>query len=280
MTQNKTTNSETWALVTGASGGIGLAYANELAQQKQPIILVARNEQKLLEASENLTSRYGVATKIIAADLSTSQGIDKVIEETANLTVDMLINNAGKEESGQFLTLDTDQMLSSIALNCSAPLLLSHHFANKMANNSGGNILFVSSIVAFQGVPLIANYAATKSYLLTFAEGIAAELGPQGVNVSIATPGFTKTDLVSDYNFNDTPFMPLEASFVARYTLKKLGKQRLIIPGFINKVLYYSGKFLQSRRINTAAFGRVFKLVLRDKLKVAKPVEKTVEKQL
>ena len=276
MTHNNATTSETWALVTGASGGIGLAYANELAQKGQAIILVARNETKLFAASEDLTARYGVATKIIAADLSTSQGINKVIDETKDLTVELLINNAGKEESGQFLTLNTDQMLSSIALNCSAPLLLSHHFANKMANNGGGNILFLASIVAFQGVPLIANYAATKSYLLTFAEGIAAELGSQGVNVSIATPGFTKTDLAPDYNFNDTPFKPLEASFVARYTLNKLGKQRIIIPGFINKFLYFSGKYLQTRRINTAAFGRVFKLVLRDKLKVTKSVEKQV----
>ncbi|MEH6578432.1 MAG: SDR family oxidoreductase [Amphritea sp.] len=268
MKQSDEIKSNSWALVTGASGGIGLAYAEELAKKKQSVILVARNEKKLIELSEQLSQQYGVATKTIAADLSSLEGVNQLISETEKLKVDVLINNAGKEESGDFLTLPPDEMLSSIALNCSAPLLLTHHFANKMARQGGGNILFISSIVAFQGVPLIANYAATKSYLLTFAEGIALELESQGVNISIAAPGFTKTNLAPHQNFENTPFKPLDAEFVARYTLNKLGKQRLIIPGFINKVLFYLGKYLQTRRKNSQAFGKVFRLVLRDKLTI------------
>lgn len=266
MTQSDKSNSDAWALVTGASGGIGLAYAEELAKKNKAIVLVARNEKKLIEVSDDLAKRYGVVTKVIAADLSTSEGVSQVINETENLPVDLLINNAGKEESGKFLSIRTDEMLSSIALNCSAPLLLTHHFGNKMASNGGGDILFLSSIVAFQGVPFIANYAGTKSYLLTFAEGVGFELKSQGVNVSVAVPGFTKTNLAPDYNFDDTPFKPLETAFVARYTLDRLGKQRIIIPGFINKVLFYLGKYLQPRKINTRAFSRVFGLVLKDKL--------------
>lgn len=268
MTYDDNTKRSSWALVTGASGGIGLAYAKELAKNKQPVILVARNEDKLIELSKQLNQQYDVEIKAIATDLTSSQGIQKLISETDELKVDVLINNAGKEESGHFLSLPTDEMLSSIALNCSAPLLLTHHFANKMARQGGGNILFISSIVAFQGVPLIANYAATKSYLLTFAEGIALELESQGVNISIAAPGFTKSNLAPHQKFEDTPFKPLEAEFVARYTLKKLGKQRLIIPGFINKVLFYSGKYLLPRRRNSKSFGKVFSLVLRNKLAI------------
>lgn len=266
MNYSDKNKSNSWSLVTGASGGIGLAYAVELAKKKRSIILVARNEKRLVELSQELSQQFGVETKTIAADLSSVEGVNQLISETEKLKVELLINNAGKEESGDFLTLPADEMISSIALNCSAPLLLAHHFANRMAEQGGGNILFISSIVAFQGVPLIANYAATKSYLLTFAEGIALELESKGVNISIAAPGFTKTNLAPHQNFENTPFKPLNAEFVASYTLKRLGKQRLIIPGFINKVLFYLGKYLQTRRKNSQVFGKVFRLVLRDKL--------------
>ena len=157
-------------------------------------------------------------------------------------------------------------MLSSIELNCSAPLMLTDHFANRMVADGGGDILFLSSIVAFQGVPLIANYAATKSYTLIFAEGIAGELKSRGVNVSIAAPGFTESNLSPHINYKGTPITPLSAEFVAQYTLDRLGKKLLIIPGFINKYLYYAGKYIQPRKMNSYAFGRVFKMVLIDKL--------------
>ncbi|WP_432472840.1 SDR family NAD(P)-dependent oxidoreductase [Amphritea sp. HPY] len=268
MTYSDENKSNSWALVTGSSGGIGLAFAEELAKKKKSIILVARNENRLVELSKKISQQYGVATKTVAADLSSLEGVNHLISETKELKVNLLINNAGKEESGSFLTLPPAEMLSSIALNCSAPLLLTHHLANKMASQGGGQILFISSIVAFQGVPLIANYAATKSYLLTFAEGIALELESQGVKISIAAPGFTKTNLAPHQNFESTPFKPLDAEFVAHYTLNKLGKRRLIIPGFINKVLFYLGKYLQSRRKNSQAFGKVFRLVLRDELAI------------
>ena len=266
MTHNQAHHRQSWALVTGASSGIGLAYSEELAKQQQAVILVARNEAKLEEVSEKLRIQYDVPTKVITADLATPEGIKKVIQHTQGLNISTLINNAGKEESGNFLSLAPSDMLSSIALNCSAPLLLSHHFANKMAKRGTGNLLFVSSIVAFQGVPLIANYAATKSYLLTFAEGLARELAPKGVNISIAAPGFTNTNLAAQMDFSSTPIKPLEAAYVARYTLNKLGKKRIIIPGFINKVLYFLGKYLQPRAVNSLAFGRVFKMVLGKKL--------------
>ena len=163
-------------------------------------------------------------------------------------------------------------MLSSIELNCAAPLILSHHFANRMVENGGGDILFLSSIVAFQGVPLIANYAATKSYSLILAEGLAAELKSSGVNISIAAPGFTSSNLSPHINFNGTPISPLSAEYVARYTLNKLGKKLIIIPGFINKYLFYVGKYIQPRKMNSFAFGRVFKMVLKDKLALKKVV--------
>jgi short-subunit dehydrogenase len=255
-----------WSLVTGATGGIGLAFSKELAKQNKPVVLVARNAAKLKAVSDELTNQHGVLTRYIAADLSTRDGVNNVINECKSVHIDLLINNAGKEESGQFLNNDIDEMLSSIALNCSAPLILSHHFASKISDNGGGNILFLSSIVAFQGVSLIANYSATKAYDLILAEGIASELKQHGIDVSIVAPGFTESNLSPKINFKGTPFKPLQAEFVARYSLRNMGKKRLIIPGFINKFLFYSGKYIQPRRLNSFAFGQVFKMVLKGKL--------------
>lgn len=263
MIKSNTSTGKPWTLITGATSGIGLAFAKELAAEKRSIILVARNKDKLKEVSEKLASEYGVEIKTISADLSDNVGINQVINETDSLDVDFLINNAGKEDSGSFLTLDNNEMQKSIALNCAAPVSLTQHFSRKMVSAGGGNILFIASVVAFQGVPLIANYAATKSFILSFAEGIAAELEPKGVKVSISAPGFTNTNFVSAYELSNLPFKPLEAEFVAKHALQKQGKKRLIIPGLINKFLYFSGKYMQSRRLNTFAFGRVFKSVVK-----------------
>jgi short-subunit dehydrogenase len=231
----------------------------------------------LQEVSEDIATEYDAEIKTISADLASDEGVNQVIDETENFYVNFLINNAGKEDSGLFLTLDNNEMQKSIALNCSAQVSLTQHFSRRMVSGGGGNILFVASNVAsnvaFQGVALIANYAATKSFILSFAESVAPELEPQGVKVSIAAPGFTNTNLVSAYELSNLPFKPLEAEFVARYTLQKQGEKRLIIPGFINKFLNFSGKYLQSRRINTFAFGRVFKLVVKTPLTANKTAE-------
>jgi short-subunit dehydrogenase len=270
MSQSSYFQSAKWALITGATSGIGLAYAKELAKQNKPVDLVARSETPLKEVSGELNNQYGALTRYIVADLSTREGANKVISECQSVHIDLLINNAGKEELGQFSENNIDEMLSLIALNCSAPLILSHHFSKKMFNNGGGNILFLSSIVAFQGVPLIANYVATKAYDLIFAEGISSELKQHGIAVSIVGPGFTESNLSPQINFKGTPLKLLQGEFLARYSLTKMNEKRLIIPGFINKFLFYSGKYFQPRRMNSFAFGLVFKLVLKSKFAALK----------
>jgi len=271
---------ENWALVTGASSGIGLAYCELLASQGRPLILVARSGDKLTELAQQLRDQYAIETRVIVADLSCVEGIEQVLKQSDDLSVKLLINNAGREESGDFLSLASEQLLGSIALNCSAPMLLSHHFGQRMAASGGGQILFLASIVAFQGVPVIANYAATKAYLLTLAEGLACELEAHKVEISIAAPGFTESNLAPNQDFSQVPIKPLSAEFVANYTLQKLGKQRLIIPGAINKFLFYTGKYLQSRRLNSRAFGKVFSTVLHNKLQAQTNAKQTQQVQV
>ncbi|OUR93541.1 hypothetical protein A9Q84_18915 [Halobacteriovorax marinus] len=260
------TKNEEWALVTGSSSGIGLAFAEELCKQKRNVILVARNKELLIKESKRLEDHYKVKVRIIVADLTEKSGLERIFEQTKDLVISLLINNAGKEDSGNFLDIDIEDMNKSLSLNCQAPLSLSHHFGNLMKKSGEGEILFVSSIVAFQGIPLIANYAATKSYVLILAEGLASEFKPFNINVSIVAPGFTKTNLSPDISFSGVPIKPALASDVARTSLDARRMKLLFIPGFINKLLFYSGKYIQTRKANTASFGKVFKKVLHKKM--------------
>jgi len=258
-----------WVLITGATSGIGLAFAEELAAEKKNIILASRSQAKLEETALKLRQKHGSNVHVVAADLGTKEGILTLFTKTTDMHVDFLINNVGREESGHFLDLDIDEMVGSIALNCTAPLMLSHHYGKKMKSRGRGEILFLSSIVAFQGVPLISNYAATKSYNLILAEGLAAELSSHGIKVSVVTPGFTETNLSPEISFAKVPMKPASPTGVARSSLKARHNKQLYIPGFINKVLFFLGKFVQSRQASTNAFGKVFKKVLAEKL--AKP---------
>lgn len=176
------------------------------------------------------------------------------------------MNNAGREGSGHFLQSSIEQALNTIDLNCKAPLQLTHHFAKKMQERRKGGVLFMSSIVAFQGVPYIANYAATKAYDLVLAESLSAELRQWNIDVGVIAPGFTETELSPDFNFDGLPMKPMSASQVAREGIESLGRSRLTVPGAINKFLYSSGKYLQTRRMSTYGFSQVFRRVLRIKL--------------
>ena len=255
-----------WALITGASSGIGKQYATHVAAQGLNVVHVARSKEKLFSLEKEIHATYNVKTKVIVADLITEIGIDTVKTETSNLEVGLLINNAGRKDSNHFLKIPVEKQVDTIDLNIKAPLILTHHFGEKMTKKKKGGIIAMSSIVAFQGVPYIANYAATKAYDLIFFEGIAAEFKKYNIDVLIVTPGFTKTNLASMYDFSGTPFKPLDPSFVAKKAIKNLGRKRLTIPGFINNFLYWSGKFLFSRRMNTTSFGIVFRKVLRNSL--------------
>ena len=256
-----------WALITGASKGIGLEFSRQIAANGLNVVLVARSENSLKQLSSSIESDYPVKTRIVVVDLTGVDGIARLLEATADLDIGLLVNNAGREDSGPFLQIPIDDAIKTIDLNIKVPLQLTQHFAAKMQARGKGGILIMSSIVAFQGVPNIANYAASKAWDLVFAEGIAAELKASNIDVLSVNPGFTRSELSPDINFDGLLIKPMSADVVVKTALNDLGKSRVSVPGLVNKFLYYSGKFLQSRRVNTMAFGHVFRKVLRNKLK-------------
>lgn len=256
-----------WALITGASSGIGAEFARQLARQKLHLILVARTKEKLEQLSQALSAQNDVEVKIIVADLSQREEIETILRQTEGIDVGLLVNNVGREDGGHFLDSDINGVIQTLDLNCRVPLELTHAFARKMATRQRGGIIFLSSVVAFQGVPYIASYAASKAYDLIFAEGLASELKQHNVDVLALCPGFAKTDLAPGSNFKSSPIQPMDVEPIVKTAIHSLGKKRVAIPGIVNKVLYFLGKFFQSRKMNTFSFGQVFRFVLRDKLK-------------
>lgn len=226
-----------WAIVTGATSGIGLELAIQLAQAGLNLVIVARGEARLSIVADQL-KQYPVKVKTVAADLSTSEGVTSVIGATEGLPVGLLVNNAGFGTSGLFVNSDIGQEMNMLRLNCETVLLLTHHFANQFKEQKRGGIIFLSSLVAFQGVPYAAHYAATKAYVQTFAEALAIELKQYHVDVLSVAPGPVKSGFGERADMSMGGAMSPEKIGVP--ILRALGKQSHVVPGLLSKVLTYA----------------------------------------
>ena len=155
-----------WALITGGATGIGFAMARKAASHGLDITLVARRTALLEQAQANIQSEYKVKVKIIALDLADESSIDRLFEETRNLEVGLLIPNAGCDLSGLFINSSLESNKNLLRLNIEAPMALIKIYGRMMAAKGRGGILLISSGFGYQGVPYIANYSATKAYIL------------------------------------------------------------------------------------------------------------------
>jgi uncharacterized protein len=203
------------ALITGASKGLGVVFAEELATRGADLVLIARSKDALQTLAARLTAQHGVKCYVIAADLADPRAIDDIFAELAeqSLRVDLLINNAGLGLSGRFLDHDHSKEQASIQVNVQALVGLSHRFGNAMSARGRGGIINIASNSAFQPLPYMATYAATKAFVLHFGEALQHELSDTGVRVMTACPGPTATSFfegtpttMSDKSF-DTPEM-------------------------------------------------------------------------
>jgi short-subunit dehydrogenase len=231
-----------WAVVTGASDGIGRAFATVVAEAGLDVVLVARRAELLEELARHLTSTFGVDARVIPADLGTREGIESLVEGTNDLDVGLLVAAAGFGTSGSFVDAAIEDELAMVDVNCRAVAAVSHHFGGRFARQKRGGIVLLSSIVAFQGVPRAANYAATKAYVHSLAEGLGVELAPFGVDVLAVAPGPVRS------GFADRARMVMgatvEPEVVARESLASLHSVRMARPGLLSKVLGWSLAFL------------------------------------
>lgn len=225
-----------WAIVTGASSGIGRACALEAARRGLDVVIVARREDELRRLAAEIAA-IGRASRIMAADLADPDAVAGVMADIADLDIGLLVAAAGFGTAGDFLAIDTRQELEMIDVNCRAVFQLVRGLAPRMAARRRGGIVLFGSIVAFQGVARAANYAATKAYAQVLAEGLHRELKPLGIDVLASAPGPVNTGFAarSDLQMGAAT----SAETVARATLNALGKRAIVRPGLLSKLLIY-----------------------------------------
>lgn len=227
-----------WALVTGASDGIGQAIAAELAAARVNLVLVARREVRLQTLAAEWQQRHPIQTLVLPADLTDPAAPAAIAAATAHLDLGLFVAAAGFGTSGNFVDAPLEPEIDMLAVNCRAAVALTHHFARRFADQRRGGIILLSSLVAFQGVARAAHYAATKAYIQTLAEGLALELKPHGVSVLAAAPGPVNSGFAARANMNMS--MALTPDAVALATLKALGRQTTVRPGWLSQALELS----------------------------------------
>ncbi len=243
-----------WAVVTGASDGIGRACAIAIAEAGVDVVLVARRKDKLEEVAAQLDARR--SSRIIVADLSTQDGVDEVLVQTRELDVGLLVAAAGFGTSGPLLETNLGDELSMLDVNCRASLLMARYYGERFVTRGRGGMVLMSSLLAFQGVPRAAHYAATKAYVQSLAEGLRLELAPRGVDVIASAPGPVQSGFAARANMQMGKTVTPEV--VARTTLDALGSTGTVRPGFFSKFLEYSLSTLP-RVLRTRAVGLVMK---------------------
>lgn len=245
-----------WALVTGASSGVGREFAKLIAQKGISVVLVARGKETLEATAKEIEKNYGVETKVIAVDLAKEDAVEQIISQTEGLEVGLLVNSAGYALSGEFVDHSADVESDMLDVNVRAPMLLSLHFAKQMKARGRGGIVFLSSIMAFGAAAGWASYNASKAHNLLLAEGIGEELRAYGVKVIALTPGSIDTGFGAR---SHTKAMngALKPDHVAKWGLKMLScGRRTHTAGAMNKLIAFATR-LNPRAVNTKIFSAV-----------------------
>jgi short-subunit dehydrogenase len=227
-----------WAVVTGASDGIGYAFAEQLSGIGMNLVLVARRADRLNELAHELRTRNGIQVVVCAEDLSTAEGRAEVERATASLNVGLLVASAGYGTSGPLLRANLPQERNMLDLNCYAVLEQCVYFGRRLAQRGGGGMILFSSLVGWQGVPQSAHYAATKAYVQSLAEALRIELKPQHIDVLASAPGPVRSGFAAraDMVMGAT----VSPQVVASESLRALGTRGTVIPGRLSKLLTYA----------------------------------------
>jgi len=191
-----------WAIVTGASSGIGKEFARQLAASGLDLILVARRLSTLEELGDRLATEFGVQYRAVGVDLTEEHFLSRLEEATHDLDIGLVVSNAGTWMLGDFVTMDSSSLRRSLHLNVKAHLDVAHHFGQHLAQRGRGGLLLTASTAGLQGIPFSAEYAAAKAYVLTLGEGLHGELQNVGVHVTVLLPGATDTPMLKASGFN------------------------------------------------------------------------------
>jgi short-subunit dehydrogenase len=238
-----------WALVTGASSGFGVDFANILAERGCNLVLVARRTEPMEALAIELNKKHGVKVVVEGMDLARAGvGVElKARMDARNIAIDVLINNAGYGLYGKFLEQPLVKTMDMLQLNMMTLTELTHAFAQDMVKRGGGHILLVASIGGYQATPTYAAYSATKAYVLLFGEALNEELKAHNVKVSVLSPGITATAFLAVSGQKATAYQRLfmmQSRPVAETGIQAmLNGTPSVVPGLANKLTIFSNRF-------------------------------------
>ncbi len=243
-----------WALVTGASSGIGEEFANQLAARKMNLILTARREDRLQQLAEKLQKQHGTKTVVLPADLVKPEELNRLVDEVRSLTdpVTLVVNNAGFGEISTIENSDLQKLIDIVQVNISVVTRLTYEFLPEMISRNDGGVINVSSVTAFQPVPYMGVYSASKAYVLHLSEALWAELYETDVRIMALCPGTTRTEFFDkagvtswlSKNFAHTP-----SQVVRKALLFYERSHPFCIPGIKNWLVAWITKFVRRRRV-------------------------------
>lgn len=244
------------ALITGASGGLGLELARIFAREGYDLVLVARSADKLLALKNELEAAHGIRALVFARDLSEKDAATAVYAFTCGqgLSVDVLVNNAGFGDFGAYADCDWPKQYEMVQLNITALMQLTHCYLPSMLERRRGKILNLASVASFQPGPLMSVYYASKAFVLSFTEALSVELKNSGVGVTALCPGPTKTGFEQRAELSESGLFKrlktADARQVAEYGYRQLQKGRVIaVPGGANKLAPFFSRIAPRRAV-------------------------------
>ena len=229
-----------WALVTGASSGIGKEFARQIAASGINIVLVARREGLLKEVGVEFSKRYGVEHRVVVLDVSREDFIGQLASATDDLDIGLVVSNAGTGNPGEFLKLDRQLHRATLRVSTMAHLDITHHFGAKLAKRRRGGLILAGAMGAENGVPCMANDGAAKAYVHSLGEALHYEFKPLGVYVTVLAAGFTNTAVLEKFGLDPKtmPMKPMSVEQCVSEGLSGLLKNRSkIVPGQLNRIL-------------------------------------------
>ncbi|HEX5840370.1 MAG TPA: SDR family NAD(P)-dependent oxidoreductase [Anaerolineales bacterium] len=251
-----------WAIVAGASEGLGAEYARQLASRGLNLVLIARRRELLQSLAAQLMKKYAVRTKLLALDLSAPDAAEQIVQKTMDIDLGLLVYNAAYSAVGPFLDRSMDEHLREVHTNIHSPLKLVYLLSQRFHARGRGGVLLMASLSAFQGSPYISTYAATKAFNIVLAESLWEEWRARNVDVlvcisgAVSTPNYLASQPKRTGGLGDRSMPPDQC---VEEALEALGKQPYIIPGRMNRLASFVMRYLMPRKMAIMFMGRTLR---------------------